>query len=324
MDSRVTIPIALALAGGLTSVAVPAHARGVEAGTLITNSATATYTSGASSGSVSSNTVQIRVDELLDVAVSGPAGTRATLAAESVALPFTVTNTGNGPEAFNLAVNPAVAGNQFDPELVSLVIDSNGNGLHDPGIDAILPAGAPTPVLVSDETLAVFVLVRLPAGAADGQTGQLRLTAAALTGAGAPGTSFTGQGQGGGDAVVGNSGAESAAQADMVAALASVSLVKSATIADPFGGTRPVPGAIVSYSIVASVSGSGTANALRIADSYPAGTTYQPGTLRLDSAGLTDTADADAGEAGTGGILVLLGDLPGGTVRTISFNVKIN
>jgi hypothetical protein len=44
-----------------------AHATGVLAGTLIENTATATYQTGAGTGSVTSNKVTVKVDELLDV-----------------------------------------------------------------------------------------------------------------------------------------------------------------------------------------------------------------------------------------------------------------
>lgn len=324
MENALYRLFAIGVASGLTFAATTAHASGVEAGTLIANTASATYTSGGSPGSVNSNTVTVRVDELLDVAVSGTAGAPVAVGSGTVALPFTVTNTGNGPEAFNLTVNPAVPGNQFDASLVSIVVDSNNNGIYDPGTDTVLPTGSPTPSLDSDDTLTVFVLVTLPSGATDGQTSELRLTAAAVTGTGSPGTAFAGQGQGGGDAVVGTSGADDDGLDAMVASTANVSLVKSATISDPFGGSRPVPGATVTYTIVASVSGSGTASALRVTDAYPTGTTYQAGTLKLDSAALSDAADADAGSASTTGIDVLLGDVAGGTTKTVIFNVKIN
>jgi uncharacterized repeat protein (TIGR01451 family) len=304
--------------------ATPALAAGVEAGTLIANTASATYNSGASSGSVQSNTVTVRVDELLDVVVSGTATSPVLVGSGTAILPFTVTNTGNGPEAFNLTVAAAVSGNQFDVTVQSIVIDSNNNGTYEPGVDTVLASGAPTPLIGSDDTLNVFVLVTLPAGATDGQTSQLRLTAAAVTGTGAPGTTFAGQGEGGGDAVVGNSGADDDGLDPMIASAASVTLTKSATILDPFGGSRPVPGAVVTYTIVAAVSGSGTADNLLVTDNYPAGTAYEPGTLRLDAATLTDAADADAGQASATGIQVNLGNVPGGSSKTVTFDVKIN
>lgn len=66
-------PASIALA--LVLSAPSAHATGVSAGTLIENTATATYNAGSSSVSVSSNTVKVTVDELLDVAVASLAQT---------------------------------------------------------------------------------------------------------------------------------------------------------------------------------------------------------------------------------------------------------
>lgn len=312
------------IALALVLSASAAQATGVSAGTLIENTATATYNAGASSVSVSSNTVQVTVDELLDVAVASLSGSPVATGPSAVAVPFSITNTGNGPEAFNLTVNPSVAGNQFDASLVSIVIDSNDNGIYEPGSDTVLAAGSPTPVIAADDTLRVFVLVTLPAGASDGQTSQMQLTAEAVTGTGTPGTAFAGQGEGGGDAVVGSSGANDADNAPLVASTVTVSLTKSAAVADPFGGSQPVPGAVVTYSIVASVTGSGTASDLRVTDVIPAGTTYEAGTLTLAGAPLSDGADSDAGTASAAGIDVGLGDVAGGASHTVTFKVKIN
>jgi uncharacterized repeat protein (TIGR01451 family) len=307
-----------ALAPGL------AHATGVTAGTLIQNTATATYTSGTASGTVTSNTVTVRVDELLDVAVAGLTTTPALAGASNVVLEYAITNTGNGPEAFNLVVNTAVAGNQFDAVLQSIVVDSNGNGTYDAGVDQVLTTGQPSPSIAADGSLRVFVIVSLPGTATDGQTSQVQLSATAVTGSGTPGTVFAGQGAGGGDAVVGASTATQSANDALTAALAVVALTKSASVADPFGGSQPVPGAVVTYTLVATVSGTGQADSLHVTDVIPAGTTYEAGTLKLDSATLTDANDTDAGEASAAGIDVDLGNVAGGTTKTVTFNVKID
>lgn len=301
-----------------------AQAAGVSAGTLIQNTASATYTSGSATGSVTSNTVTVKVDELLDVAVTGLTTTPVSTGATSAVLEYRVTNTGNGPEAFKIAVNPSVAGNNFDAVVQSVVIDSNGNGTYEPGVDTVLAAGSPTPALAADGSLKIFVIASLPASATDGQSSQVRLTADAATGTGNPGTTFTGQGEGGGDAVVGASRASANALDALIASLATVSLTKSATIVDPFGGAAPVPGAVVTYTLVAAVSGSGQANGLHITDNYPAGTAYQANSLKLDGTPLTDAGDADAGTATPSGIDVNLGTIAGGTTKTVKFDVKIN
>lgn len=319
---RYRLLAASVLAAGL--VPQVAHATGVSAGTLITNTASATYNSGTSSGSVTSNTVSVKVDELLDVAVAGLTTTPLATGSANAVLEYRLTNTGNGPEAFNLTVNPTVAGNNFDAVVQQVVIDSNGNGTYEPGVDTVLASGSPTPVLAADGQLKVFVIVSLPSGATDGQTSQVRLTADAVTGTGTPGTSFAGQGQGGGDAVVGASGASANGLDALIASLASVSLSKSAAIVDPFGGAKAVPGAVVTYTLVATVSGTGQVSSLHVTDAYPTGTTYQAGTLKLDGAALTDVSDADAGLSSGTGIDVDLGTVAGGTTKTVKFDVKIN
>ena len=322
-----TAPIRLSAASLLLAAsfgASAAHATGVVAGTQIANTATATYDSGAASVSIQSNTVTVRVDELLNVAVTSLSANPTAAAAGTTVLTYQVTNTGNGPESFDLSADPAVSGNTFNPVLQSIANDTNGNGVYDPGTDVILATGTPTPAIAPDSSLTVFVLTTLPNAATDGQTGQVRLTATAATGSGTPGTVFAGQGAGGGDAVVGASTGLDNALATEIARLAAVNLTKSATILDPFGTQQPVPGAIVTYSLLAMVSGAGMASNLNVTDVIPTGTTYQPGTLTLDGTPLSDATDSDAGQASAAGIAVGLGTLAGGTSKTVAFKVKIN
>ena len=317
------------LAAGLSAIAIsavasPAHAAGVAAGTLIENTATATYKSGTSTGSVTSNKVTVKVDELLDVAVATLSTTPQSAGTSSAVLIYSVTNSGNGPEAFRLTANPQVTGNAFDGTVVKVVLDTNDNGSYDPGVDQVLTAGGATPALDPDKKINVFVLVDVPGGTNDGDTSKVRLTATAATGSGTPGTSFAGQGNGGGDAVVGLTTASANSLAALVASLASVTLTKSAAIVDQFGTAKPVPGATVVYTLAAKATGSGDATGMHIADAIPTGTTYVPGSLKLDGTGLTDANDADAGNADSSGIDVALGTVAGGTTRTVNFAVKIN
>ncbi|MFA9201640.1 MAG: hypothetical protein ACEQR8_10765 [Cypionkella sp.] len=307
------------------TLASPALAAGTGAGTLITNTATATYDEGGTPKTVQSNTVTLRVDELLDVANAALAsGNSAVGASATSAVPFRITNSGNGDETFTLAATSAVAGNGFDATVQGIVLDTNGNNAYDPGVDTPLPTGTATPLLAPDAALTAFVLVTLPAGTPDGATGQLRLTATAATGSGTPGTVFAGAGSGGGDAVVGLTTATAPALAALVARAATVTLTKSAAVLDPFGSQRVVPGAVVTYSLVAQVTGSGSLPAVKVTDAIPPGTSYRAGTLTLDGGALTDGADSDGGQASSAGIEVALGSVAAGTSRTVSFKVTIN
>jgi uncharacterized repeat protein (TIGR01451 family) len=289
--------------------------------------ATASYElPGGAEATVDSNTVTLRVDELLDVTVAWADASDVTAApgASGQPLRFTITNGGNGTEAFTLATLASSGGDDFDPTAVSIVLDSNGNNAYDAGVDTVYVAGSNDPQLDADETITVFVLATVPGAASDGQRGRLDLTAAATTGTGAPGTSFAGLGQGGGDAVVGATGADADDAGWYKVAKAAIAFSKSAAVADPFGGTAQVPGATITYSLTASVSGTGTLGNVRVADAIPAGTTFAPGSITLEGAALSDADDADAGSFTGSGIAVSLGSLASGASRTVTFKVKID
>jgi uncharacterized repeat protein (TIGR01451 family) len=309
------------------AVGIPAaEAAPTVAGTEIKNTATATYQlPGGSSGTVTSNEVSILVDELLDVTVlsTDPGDVVVTPGATNQILTYRITNAGNGNEAFSLVARDTATGDDFNPTATSIILDSNGNGTYDPGVDTVYVPGANDPLLNPDQSLTVFVLATIPA-ATDGQRGRIDLVATAVTGSGTPGTSFAGKGQGGGDAVVGATGADGEDDGYFAISSATVSLAKSASVTDPFGGTSQVPGSVITYTLVATISGSGTLNNLRITDAIPSGTTFKPSSLTLSGAGLTDATDGDDGEFSSGGITVRLGSVAAGSSRTVTFQVTIN
>ncbi|WP_379923289.1 hypothetical protein [Erythrobacter sp. R86502] len=311
------------LVGGLAPA--PVLAGGVTAGTLIENTAVASYDEGGVARSVNSNTITVRVDELLDVTLTsldpGPIAARPG----DVVFTFELTNQGNGPEAFQLLANTAVAGNDFDVSFRAIANDSNGNGVYDEGIDEIFAQPQTTAILAPDQRLTLFVLASAPADATDQQTSAISLTAEAVTGTGAPGTVFAGTGVDGGDAIVGTTGAQATARGELINGVAAVALIKSVVLRDPFGGTSAVPGTIATFTIEARISGTGAADNLIITDAIPAGTTYSPGTLALDDTALSDADDADAGMASNAqGIAVTLGNVAAQSTRKVSFDVVVD
>jgi uncharacterized repeat protein (TIGR01451 family) len=315
------------LAASSLFAGAPAFAAHTPAGTVINNNATATFDlPGGGQSVVTSNTVSLTVDELLDVGVAWTDGGDVSVAPGSInqVLTYRVTNAGNGSEAFKLTARDNAGGDDFDPSTTSIVIDSNGNGTYDPGIDTVYVAGANEPVLAPDGSVIVFVLSSIPVGAGNSQRGRVDLVAVAATGSGAPGTSFPGLGQGGGNAVVGATGADAEDDGYYAVIAATVTFVKSATVADPFGGTTQVPGSIITYSLAATVSGSGSLANLRIADPIPVGSTFQAGSIRLDGSPISDATDADAGEFTGSGIAVRLGNVAAGVTRTVTFQTKID
>jgi uncharacterized repeat protein (TIGR01451 family) len=319
------LPLVVATAS--IGFSTPVEAAGTAAGSNIVNTATATYDGpGGVPVNVSSNTVTLKVDELLNVTVASadPGDVAVTPGSTAQVLSFTVTNTGNGPEAFRLTPTTAIGGDQFDPTATSIVLDTNGNGVYDAGVDTVYTAGSNDPVLAADGSTKVFILSTIPGGSVNGDRGQANLTAAAVTGTGSPGTSFAGAGQNGGDAVVGTTTASATDKGFYLIQSATVSFTKSAAVLDPFGGSKNLPGAVITYSLVATISGSGSLANIVITDPIPIGTTYQPGTLTLQAAALTDAVDADSGEVGGGNVKARLGTVAAGQTRTVIFKVKIN
>lgn len=303
----------------------PAYAAGTLAGTDIENTATATYTTSSGPVSIDSNKLIFKVDELLNVvtAYTSP-GDVATVPGENGNIQtFLVTNSGNGSEAFILTAQVAKAGDNFDPTLQQIILDTNNNGVYDPGVDTIYISGSNDPVLTPDQNIRVFVITNTPATPVDGDRAEIGLQASAKTGSGTPGTSFAGLGEGGGNAVVGSTSASQEATGFLAVQAASVALIKSATIVDPFGGSRPVPGAVITYSMVATVSGAGTLSNVIISDPVPAGTAYVAQSTTLQAAALTDQADGDAGQYDGTKISVAAGNIPAGQSRTVTFKVTI-
>ena len=324
--SRGVTRAALLLAGA-SLLAAPgiAAAAGTRAGTLINNTATATYDQGGPPRSVDSNQQQLRVDELIDITAvwSDPSDVPTTPNATGQVLKFTLTNIGNGAEAFGLTTVSTIGGDNYDPTVNQIVID-NGNGIYEPGVDIVYVPGSNDPVLQPDASVVVFVIATTPGTVTDGNRGGVQLIGTSRTGTGAPGSSVAGAGEGGGDAVFGPSGGDDDDNGYYQVASATVGLAKSASVLDPFGGSEVVPGSIITYTIVATTTGSGSLANLAINDSVPATTTYVPNSITLGGAPLSDAADADAGRFSANAIAVSLGTVAGGQTRTVTFRTRVN
>ena len=307
-----------------------AHAAGTPAGTNIQNTAQVSYTVGSSTVTASSNTSTVRVAEMLDAVLTLASSTvQVSPGATAEELVFTLTNTGNGSETFNLtALSAGVVGDDFDPTLAvpAVYFDSDSSGDFS-GPDVAYTAGANDPVLAADASVRLLVINNLPNTALNGNRGRSQLTAAAASGTGAPGTSFGFVGDGGVEAVAGTTGGDAVLFGEYLVADVQLSAVKTQSIVDQFGGQRPLPGARINYQIVVTHTGTGTAAGAAINDLIPANTTYVAGSLQLNGGPLSDTADGDAGTfvSTPAEVRVTLGDLTSASgAQTIQFAVTIN
>lgn len=305
-------------------------AAGTPAGTVIENTATVSFDVGGTPLSVDSNTTTLTVDERIDVTVTVQSP-QVLVAANDTnrELLFTVTNTGNGTETFQLAIDSVIAGNDFDPvpAVPAIYFDTDGSGDFNVGDQAYTP-GSNDPVLLADESVDVFLINDIPGTVLNGQIGRSELTATSATGTGAPGTEFAGQGDNGVDAIIGTTGGEAADLGEYLVSEVAVSVTKAQAVTDPFGGSEPLPGSTITYTITVEVTSTGTASTSVLSDAIPTFTTYVPNSVTLNGSPLTDAADADAGEFNTAGIpsvVVQLGDLTQTDgIQTIVFEVQID
>lgn len=322
--------LAIAMALAAYGFAQLASAVGTVAGTDIDNTAQVSYEVGGSPVTENSNTLTVTVAEILDVDVTLQSPQVLVSPGDSnQELLFTVTNVGNGSEAFGLIINSVLAGDDFDPTPAtpSIYFDTDGSGDLSPG-DTPYNPGVNDPVLAPDTSVDVLLANDIPAGAADGNIGQSELTGTATTGSGAPGDVVPGAGDGGVDAVVGASGASDADVGEYVVSDVELEVSKSASVSDPFGGTQPVPAAQITYQVVVTVTGTGMATNTAFSDLVPPNTTYVPGSITLNGGALTDTPDGDAGAfvaSGTPTVTVQLGDIDQASgPQTVTFSVVID
>jgi uncharacterized repeat protein (TIGR01451 family) len=314
--------LCLAASPGLCSAA------GTIAGTSIVNQVEVEYAIGAEARSGVSNVVTITVAEVIDVNVL--IQTPERLVGSGVAgqtLYFTVTNTGNGSESLALTPTLSLAGDDFDPlpAPTQIIFDADGDGLLTTA-DINYVSGTNDPLLGPDQSFGAFLVADIPAGLGDGLFGFAELEARSTTATGAPGQVFDALGDGGVDVVLGPGGGTASAMGEYLVGEINLSLSKFAAIRSPDGDDRPVPGALLTYTIQVSAAGTGSAIGALFRDPIPAHTRFVPGSLRLNGAELSDLADADSGEyvAAAPEVVVRLGDLrPSDPAQVIEFTVSI-
>lgn len=307
-----------------------AFAAGTPAGTVVNSAAQLSYEIGGNPVTITSNTASVIVAERIDVVVTLQSPQVLVAGGDANrSLLLRVSNTGNGDEGFQLAINSNLTGDDFDPlpSTPSIYFDTDSSGDLNVGDLAYVP-GSNDPVLAADGFVDVLLVNDIPVAVANGQIGFSELSVTSRTGSGTPGDVFAGQGDGGVDAVIGTTGGLALGSGEYLVSDVAVSIVKSVVVADPFGGTEPVPGATLTYSIVVQVNSSGTASNSTVNDPVPANTSYVPSSISLNGAALSDAADGDAGELDAStvpSIIVRLGDLTQASgIQTVSFQVTIN
>jgi uncharacterized repeat protein (TIGR01451 family) len=277
-----------------------------------------TCTSGTNGASNTSFTVDNKVN-LTVAEVSGSASS-VLPGSTSQVTGFTVTNTGNTAQGYNLAAanftpptNVFGVADTFDVTNLAIRVDSNGNGIFEPLLDTATAIST----LAPDATVTVFVLGDIPLGSSNGTQAVVTLTATTTTdgtttpvvetGANTAGVDivFADPANAATDPLAANTARDAIgiAQDAYLISSATISVAKTATLlCDPFNGTtnpKNIPGAIVQYTITVSNTGTASATLSSIIDALDVNSTFEPGTATGPSAP-TNAATCVAGPGGSG------------------------
>ena len=352
-----------------TGTASAQSTTGTVAGTIVTNTAQATYTVNGTAQTTASNAATFVVDRKVNLTVitSQAGSTQVNLGQAGAVTTFRVTNNTNGIQDFLLNATQTVpAGilsgtNNFALTNLKIYVDSNGNGVYDPGVDS----ASYIDELAPDASATVFVVGDVPSQQnADRAFVGLDVTTAAGGAAGTQGAALVptdlnvadqnntldvvfadndNDGALGYDTARNGQGWAYAAY-QVGAHSVSLSVVKSATVLSDGVSTinpKALPGAVVQYCLTVSNATLLTpANNVTLSDVIPANTSYVPGSITVGGIGtagaclVNGVPIADDGSttglytgsynSTTKTVTATIPILAGGTSLAASFRVTVN
>jgi uncharacterized repeat protein (TIGR01451 family) len=315
---------------------------------VIESSPTGNTTPGAGAGV----DTEFRVDNLVDLTLSEASGTATVTSPGAVgaALGFTVTNTGNAPQGYQLTLSEDVGttlafgpADNEDIGLANLVIrvDGNGNGTYD-----VADTATQIDVLNPDTTIAVFIVAApsVPLTLANASFANVRLQAQTAV-PNTNGATLQAETVGVNNPLLvevvfaddGEDATENAADQFEIRSAALLITKTQSVIDDGFSASDPraIPGAIVEYLIeIENTSATTDADAVSIEDLVPANTTFLATQAVVITGGVVATCTGDNNDADTDGCGVAGGELtvgPGvigsvgaGDTVTVAFQVTID
>ena len=180
VNKLATACAAALLTGGMLVHVSPAIAA-TAAGTQIKNLATVTYQdTNGNTYSAQSNEAIITVKQVYSAEV-GTDTTKTAAPGQVVYIQHTLTNTGNGEDSYTVkAGNDTTISDQFDSSSIKVYLDSNGNGLADPGEQEVT---ASTPLtLAAGESVPLVIAVNIPNNVSANDTIGVKLDVTAASG----------------------------------------------------------------------------------------------------------------------------------------------
>lgn len=368
--SKQTLRLLLAGTAMAASTGV-AHAQttgsGTAAGTVVTNTAQASFSVNGTAQTATSNTATFVVDRKVNLTVTAQtSNTQVNLGQSGAVLTFKVTNNTNGTQDFLLAADQTLTSGilpgtaNFTANNVKVYVDSNNNGIYDPGVDTATYIDE----LPEDASATVFIVADIPTNNATLDFVGLKATVAAGGAPGSAGAALVAtdpaqpDNQATVDIVFADNDSDGAlgpdlprnGAADAYAAYqvsihsVALSVVKSSQVLSDGVSTinpKALPGAIVQYCLTVNNATLGTpATNIALTDVIPANTTYVAGSIQvgaLGTGGVCLTSGVPIADDGSttglyGGsfngatktVTATIPTLLGGTSLAASFRVTIN
>lgn len=293
---------------------------GTAAGTSISNTASVSYTVNGSPQTTSSSTSTFVVDRKVNftVALDQAGNTQVNLDQHNAYVKFKVTNTTNGAQDFildpdqqNISLGILPGTDNFDLSQLKAYVDSNGNGVYDPGVDTAQFIDE----LAPDASATVFLVGNVPTDPATNLAFvSMHVTAATGTTPGTQGSALVstelnlGNADGIVDIIFADNDSDGAlylgdiarngqgrAYGALEVGTRNVALTVTKTarvVADGIGSLVPkaaMPGAEVEYCFIfRNATLLVPAHNLVLSDVVPTNTTYVPGSISLGGLGVGD------------------------------------
>jgi len=318
-----------------------AHAAGVTSGTSIDNFATMTASNVASA--TQSNTINTVVTSVYGLATNtfvDPADGSVTAGSTTDYL-FKVYNNGNVSDSIGINVGVqtfsagagttadwSVAVDDANPFAVGLTWQNSGGATATQGGDQATGAAAIAPGAYATFT----VRITSAADAADSST--MSVPISFVTG-NTPVGAYKGFNNTdyGGDQTVTRAAGTLGGASDLTSQVsgAVLTLSKTAVVTAPAGytggGTDPVPGARIAYTVEYGNSGAANALSVQVVDYIPTNTTYEAGTIYLDTVLKTDGGpddECDYNITNAGAVTCDVGTVAPAATGSVEFSVTID
>jgi uncharacterized repeat protein (TIGR01451 family) len=275
------------------------------AGTRIGNQAAATYTDGSGTPrTATSNTVITIVQQVGSFTLTQD-NTKPGAAGTTVYFPHTITNTGNGTDAFNIPT-PTVAGGTFTPTNLAVYADENGDGVP----DNFTPLTV-TPNLTPGASYNFVVAAAIPAGTPDSGTATVNVDATSVFN----GQPSTNDPNGNDDVITVTSNA-----------VLEVTKVISANNGPSLAVANPATNPTYTYTLTYRNNGRANATDVIISDVLDVRFGYVPGSGRISAVAVTDAAGDDSYtyNAATSTVSVTIATIAPRQSGQITFSVTVD